>query len=83
MVITICKMIILTPPKKSNFYLKYWWSYSTLQIPHLKGMDNLMIMLIPLFPASALCRPPGPGALDGPHPGAVVGGAGLHSKQYR
>ena len=51
LVITICEMIILT---HKQFYIKYWWRYSTLKILHFKGMDNLMIMLIPLFPNSAL-----------------------------
>ena len=56
MVINICEMIILTHKKKSDFYLKYWQRYSTLKILHLKGMDNLMIMLIPLFPNSAMIQ---------------------------
>ena len=38
--ITICEMIILTHKKKSDFYIKYWWRYSTLKIPNFKGMDN-------------------------------------------
>ena len=56
LVINICEMIILTHKKKSDFYLKYWRRYSTLKILHFKGMDNLMIMLIPLFPNSALAH---------------------------
>ena len=55
LVITICEMIILTRKKKSDFSLKYWWRYSTLKILHFKGMDYLMIRLIPLFPNSAMC----------------------------
>ena len=39
-----CEMIILTQKKNSD-----WWRYSTLKIPHFKDMDNLMIMLNPLF----------------------------------
>ena len=54
LVITICEMIILANKKKSDFYLKYWWRYSTLKIPNFKGMGNLMIMLIPLFPYCTL-----------------------------
>ena len=54
LVITICKMIILTNKKNSEFYLKYSWRYSTLKIPHFEGMDNLMIRLVPLFPYCAV-----------------------------
>ena len=45
----------LNPQKNSDSYLKYWWRYSTLKIPHFKGMDNLMTRLIPFFPYCALC----------------------------
>ena len=54
LVITICEMIILTHNKNSDFYLKYWWRYSMLKIPHFEGMDNLMIRLTPLFPYCAV-----------------------------
>ena len=42
-----------------NYYLhpqKNCWRYSMLKIPHLKGMDNLMIRLIPLFPYCAMAH---------------------------
>ena len=43
-------MIILTQNKNKIFISSIGGRYSTLKIPHFKGMDNLMIMLIPLFP---------------------------------
>ena len=44
----------LKQQQKSDLYLKYWWRYSTLKIPHFKGMDNRVIGLIPLFPYCAV-----------------------------
>ena len=54
LVITICEMIILTHKKNQIFISSIGGRYSTLKIPHFKGMDNLMIRLIPLFPYCAL-----------------------------
>ena len=56
LVITICEMIILTHKTISGFYIKYWWRCSTLKIKHFEDMDNLMKMLIPLFPNCALAH---------------------------
>ena len=51
LVITICEMINLPHKKKLSQVLV---EYSTLKIPPFKGIDNLMIRLIPLFPYCAV-----------------------------
>ena len=53
LVITICEMIILTHKKKLQaFILSIGEDIQRWKITHFEGMENLMKMLIPLFPNS-------------------------------
>ena len=52
------KLLSYSTTKKSEFYLKYYWRYSTLKFTNFEGIDILMKRLIPLVPNCAVqsCR---------------------------